>query len=514
VKKDLSRSNRMTIDVLIFTLGMMLTKISSFLINIIISAKYGAGYVSDAIIISISIPTIIFSGFVSAVSLCFVPIYKGITGGQKEKNVVTSNVLNNFLFISLVICLALFVFPKQCIRLLASGMSFEGIELAGQMTRWIAIGALFCIATGLLQGFLQANNCFKMVSISALPVNVIIAASILISNSNNLGVFVGVGGFLAYFVQNGLFLLNCIRTGFKWTPRFDFGASHFKELIKALLPILASIVIYDINTIVDKNFASVLTAGTISVLDYAYKIAGAAQGIIAYPLTTIIFTRLSELSIMKKYDKLQISINEGLQKLSFYMIPIITLLMVVSDLIVKILFMHGEFSIESTKMTTQCMVLYLIGMYAISYRAMLEKVFMSMKSTRVLAINALITVSVNILLNAIFVHKLEHNGLALATSMSMCFSVIFLWIVLKRYLSLELFKETKRTICKVSISSILTAAVLCILKKVLLVDLNDSFIIWCVELTAISLIGCFLFFIFLFITRETIFLSILRRLKK
>ena len=490
-------------SVILFAIGMLLTKFSSFLTNMVLSYKYGASVISDAVIISMNIPVILFAGFISAVSLCYIPLYKEAEREKPAKGLMITSLFMNVLTAAVAcVCVLLFIFPEFFIYVLANGMSEAGITLAGRITRWVAVAALLTGASGILGGYLQANNRFRLVSISGLPINLILAFCILLSKEDNIILFIGTGFILASLVRFLLYNNESVKIGFVWVLVFNLKDPYLKKLLLMVAPVVLGTLLYDINTIVDKSFASFLDVGSISVLDYSYKVAAAAQGILAFPLTTILYTRLSEDSSRKDFVALSNSLNDGISRLSFFMIPAISGMIVVADIIVKILFFRGNFNIEAVRITSDCLILYLIGMYAISYRALLEKVFYSLQLTRLTFQNTIITVLTNIIMDMLLYKYFGCYGLAVATSISLIVSLCYLIVLMKKKTGIIIERTNLINIFKMVAASSAMMVGMTGVRHLFIDTITGSFVENIIVLAVISVIGFVTYGAVLLLLRE------------
>ena len=232
-----------------------------------------------------------------------------------------------------------------------------------------------------------------------------------------------------------------------------------------IFPVLLGTLLYDINSIIDKNFASFLPDGNISVLDYSYKVAGAAQGILAYPITTVIYTQLSERASKKDVAGINDSIEQGFMGLSSIMIPVLTGMLCTSGFIISLLFERGAFSSSAAYATKNCLVMYLIGMFAISYRALFEKAFYSLKITKIVLLNTLVTVITNVAFDFLLCDRFESQGLAFATSASLIISCVFLFIQLKRQTGFKMRSSTLISFAKITLASAIMGLVIFFCRK-------------------------------------------------
>ena len=82
-----------TLSVMMMT---VLAKISAFAREIVLSYAYGASAISDAYLISQTIPRVIFSLVASGLATGFIPMYSRILSarGRQEADRYTSNLVN------------------------------------------------------------------------------------------------------------------------------------------------------------------------------------------------------------------------------------------------------------------------------------------------------------------------------------------------------------------------------------------------------------------------------------
>ena len=103
----------------------IVSKILGFGREIVLSYVYGASAITDAYLVSQTIPAVIF-GFVSAgVATSFIPLYSRIFNeqGQLEANRYTNNLSNALLLLSSIMVSIVFLFTQPIVKIFASGFS-------------------------------------------------------------------------------------------------------------------------------------------------------------------------------------------------------------------------------------------------------------------------------------------------------------------------------------------------------------------------------------------------------
>ena len=127
----------------------IISKIFGFVRDIILSYFYGASNVSDAYLISQTIPSVIFGFIISGLVAGFIPIYTNILQDQKEKD--ANDFMNNIITVLLIICtgiiIIVFPFAEGVVKLFASGFEGETLQLAVKLSK-ISILAIYFTEIG------------------------------------------------------------------------------------------------------------------------------------------------------------------------------------------------------------------------------------------------------------------------------------------------------------------------------------------------------------------------------
>src|SRR4029077_2764775 len=120
---------------------------------------------------------------------------------------------------------------------------------------------------------------------------------------------------------------------------------------------------------------------------------------------------------------------------SFITIPAAVGLVILREPIVQVLFQHGNFVAESTRLTARALLYYSMGLPAFASAKLIVPAFYSTHDTRTPVRVAVITLFLNVLLNVIFLFffftTLSNGGPALATAMASYFNVSVLFVLFR-----------------------------------------------------------------------------------
>lgn len=510
--------NKLAKSTIFLVVVMFLAKIISFGKDLCLSYQYGASNISDAYLVAVNIPTVLFSGIVTAVFTCYIPVYNEIKGKKPEYvNKFNSNIVNVIAVLSVFLVILYWIFPEQIINLFVSGFNEENFQLAVSMSKIMVLAMIFMAVSCVLQGYLQANGCFYLVGMMTIPTNLIMAFTIMLSDAEHLEIMIW-GTVLAYAIYLPYFFIPAYKKGFRYVPYIKLKDEYLKKLLTMIIPIFIGQMILEINVIVDKNFASGLEAGSITGLDYAYKVAMLIQATAAASISTVIYPKFSEQVVSQKITELKKTLSVSLNIVIICVIPLVIGMCVLAYPIIQLLFFRGAFSERALQITAESLICYSIGMLPIALRTIMEKVFYAYQETKIPMLNSAIGILSNIILDILLVPNIKHCGLALATSISSFITYIIFYIKLRKKIGGFGAKRMFVTVGKVGIAGGIMGIIVWMMKEALFVVMGNGTLQLMGSIISLTLVGMVIYIVLLFIFRqqEALILKnyIIKRMKK
>lgn len=456
-------------------LATIISKTLGFLRDITLSYFYGASGISDAYLISLTVPSVIFSFIGIGLSTGYIPLYSIIDQkhGEKESNKYTNNLINILFLICTVIFIIGQVFTGQIVRLFASGFEGEILLLAIRFTKISLLGIYFTGIIYIFKGFLQLKNSYIIPSLISIPFNIIIIASIFLSSKINV-MALSVGSVIAIISQLIMLVPLIYKRGYKYQFIIDVKDKYIKKMMYIALPVIIGSSINQINILVDRTIASNISVGGISALNYSNKLNAFIQGLFVTSIVTVMYPMISKMAAEKNINGLKKSVSEAISSINLLIIPITVGSMIFTQPIVRLLFGRGAFNDSAIIMTSNALFFYSIGMLGFGLREILSRAFYSMQDTKTPMINATIAVVINIILNIILSRFMGIGGLALATSISALICTGLLFISLKRKIGRFGMKNIIISFIKIVISSLVMGIVSKISFDLLLKNGNEN----------------------------------------
>lgn len=445
---------------LIIMVITILSKFLGFARELTLSYFYGATGTSDAFLVSITIPGVIFGFIGTGLATSYIPIYSSIKNyeGVIQANRFTNNLLNLILLLCSFVLIIGMLFTDSIVKLFAYGFEGYTLELAVSFTRISLFGVLFTGLTYIFTSYLQVHKKFIVPALIGLPLNFIFIIFIIISSMTN-PILLSLGIILALASQLFLLLPFAYKEGYRYSFILDSKDALLRKIIQLSLPVILGASVNQINTLVDRTLASQLAVGGISALNYANRLNGFVQGIFVLSIATVMYPLISTMAAEGNIGGLKKTLMEAMNSINILVIPATIGAIIFAEPIVSLLFGRGAFDYNAVSMTSSALFFYSLGMIGFGLREVLSRAFYSLQDTRTPMINGVIAVSLNIILNIILSKYLGIGGLALATSISAIFCILLLFISLRKKIGQIGIKNILISIGKMLFASMIMALI-------------------------------------------------------
>ncbi|TFE01657.1 murein biosynthesis integral membrane protein MurJ [Jeotgalibacillus salarius] len=459
--------------VMLLTMG---SKVIGFLRDILLSYYYGVSGISDAYLIAILIPTVIFGLLAKAISTGYIPLFTRIekNEGTAASSRFTNHVMNLLLVISTFLVLLGLVFTEALVKVFAAGFDGETLEIAVWFTRITIAGIYFTSIIRLLSAFLNVRKLFIVPTLIGLPMNAVLILSIIVSHETGYIVLLAAGNLFALFLQAVIIVYFAFKKGFRWQPVFKVRDPHLKQMTILALPIMLGTAVSQINKLVDRSLASYITEGGVSALYYANTLNAFILGVFVVSIATVMYPSISKMAAGNDHVRFKESVISGLNGVGLFVIPATIGAFLFAEPIVVLLFGRGAFDAEAVSMTSGAFFFYAAGLIGYGFREILSRAFYAMQDTKTPAVNAAIAVVINIILNFILSYFMGINGLALATSIAAFITTFLLYRQLRKHTGSLFTYEAVRSSVKILTASLIMGAVAYLMNRYLFNNLGHT----------------------------------------
>jgi putative peptidoglycan lipid II flippase len=443
------------------SVAVLFSRILGLVREQVLAALFGAGFAMDAFVVAFRIPNLLRDLFAEgALSTAFVTVFTHYD--QRLGPERTWRLANN-----VIACLAIVVGSISLLGMLLSprlvdlmapdfGLVPGKLELTATMTRIMFPFLLLVSLAAVVMGILNTREKFFIPALSSSFFNlgsIVVGASLaLILPYFGVTPIVGmawgtlVGGLLQLLVQTP----QLRRVGFHLQWVVDWRDEGLKQIFRLMLPAVVGLSASQINVFINTFYASSCAQGSVSWLNYAYRLVHLPQGLFGVALSVATLPMVSRFAAHRDLPAMKAAFKSSLALAMLLTIPAAAGLIALAGPICSVIFQHGRFTILDTQQTAAALVLYSLGLFAFAGVKILVPVFYTLNDTRIPVMGSFITVAANVLLINLTIAPLGHRAIALSTSLSMLVNLLFLGVALHRKVEGYAVRDLLLTLAKVT----------------------------------------------------------------
>lgn len=393
---------------------------TTFLENSVIAAYFGLSIMLDAFLAAKALPDFFASLIGAAEHANLIPraTKTGLQAGNTEYQAfVTTFLFGGVLaFLPLGIIGAL-VSPYLVQNVLTFEAEAKNIAIVTLQTMFLILPLMIFLFTG--RGVLEIGNNFWAGSLPGI-LRSLLAIGLAITFAYLFGPFVllyailissvlGAILFVVLLARRDLFLgMNW--SWFKWSPIVI-------RTIFAALPASLILSVYQFYPLIDRLMISTLDVGAVSGLFFAFQIVLIPHTLINSSASAVLFPTLARQHLANNEQEVSRIMTRGLRTLALLGIIGSVFLILFRMFIVSIIFERGNFNVDDTVFTSNILLFYGIGFWALGPISILTRMLLAMQNHILLFFLGLGAVIAKITLNFLLL-RWDALGFALATSLT------------------------------------------------------------------------------------------------
>lgn len=423
------------------SVAVLFSRILGLIREQVLATLFGAGLAIDAFVVAYRIPNLLRDLFAEgALSTAFVTVFSNYDQrlGPERTWRLANNVLMCVSLLVGAISLAGMIFAPQLVELMVPdfGLVPGKLELTATMTRIMFPFLLLVSLAAVVMGILNSKGKFFIPALSSSFYNLgsigVGVSLALILPGFGVSAIVGmawgtlVGGLLQFLVQTP----QLRRVGYEPQVVCDWRDEGLRQVFRLMLPAVVGLSASQINIFINTFYASSCVQGSVSWLNYAYRLVHLPQGLFGVALSVATLPMVSRFAAHLDMAAIKDAFRSSLSLAMIFTIPAAAGLIALADPICAVIFQHGRFTAWDTQQTAAALILYSLGLFAFAGAKILVPVFYALNDTRIPVVGSFITVAANIALINLTIAPLGHRAIALSTSLSMMVNLVFLGVAL------------------------------------------------------------------------------------
>ncbi len=481
-----TRNRQIARSTLTVMVAFAVAKAISLVQTVIIANVFGVGQEWDSFVTANSIPDLIFTLIAGgALAHAFIPIFTSFLARDDLSGAwrTTSHVINTIFSVTLVLSILVFVFaPWLVANVVAPGFDEVGQQQTVELMRILLVSTLIFSVSGISMGILQSFNHFLLPALAPImfDLGILFGAGFLIKPFGVHGI--AYGAVLGAAMHFGIQVPGLIRFRARWQAGFGFNDPVLWQVIRLMLPRVAGLGVFSLNFLVMNNIASRLGTGSVSALNWGWRLMQIPETLIGTAMGTVIFPTLAALSELGDESGKREAMSGALRFILIATIPSAVGLIVLGRPLISLL-ERGAFDASASALVYSTLRFFALGLVVHSSLEIVARSFYADKNTLTPLWAALGGATINLVLSyslsgvvlvesrpyynllagqfpQLGLHSATGNvgGLALANSLGTAFEVLsLLWLLRRRWHGAN-ESALGRTILKTLAASLVMAA--------------------------------------------------------
>ncbi len=407
--------------------------VSGLVLDVSIAATYGAGVATDAFFVSARLPLGLVAIVMVGANQALVPAIS--TSLERDGRRATHRLVSTLISLTLVGGLALVALiglvAWPLMRVTAPGLSSQSVSLAASLARVMFLVVPLVALAEILRAYLNSRYSF----VAPAAMNVVmngLAAALIIGLS--AGIAVVAWAYVAgAFAQAAFMLAMAYRRGFRYRPSFRARDPRVTAVARLLVRPLIGAGLNPVARVGEQLFTSFMPTGSITVLNYAYRLVSAIGGSVLFRSVVVaIVPRLTSATAKGRSDEVRRTTRLGVKIMLLLSLPLTAFMAVLARPAALAVFRRGNFSRNDASMLGIVLAVFSVSLVGSAVQRAMLAPFFAKLDTRTPLRNTVYGVVANLLLIPICVLPFGRSeegiiGIALAYSLAQYVNVAHAW---------------------------------------------------------------------------------------
>jgi putative peptidoglycan lipid II flippase len=435
--------------------GVAVVTVAGQLLNVaqemVIAAKFGTSTSTDAYKMALVIPTMLALELATIVGAIVIPVFH-----EQRKSLTPSEIFSvglNFMgTVAFVVAGTVCVFAPYLMDAVAGGFSQETRQMATFLLRVLSLGIFLTLISLFLSNVLNANKYFILPAFQRM---FLYAGTLtfLILIGHSLGIAAAAFGFV---IGIGLFVIVQMIVILRQTS-YSFTLNPGHPVIKSMVLLAAPLIFYSflnqLNVLIEKRIVSGFEPGSLSALDFAFKLSAFFINFLVVGINTVLFPTLSESFTTDNRQRISSIFSMLMKGLAAIIAPTTMAFILLGKPLVHLVFERGSFDARSTMLTSQALTFYAIGLTGQACVSSLPRFYQAFRKNSSLLKMGVVVIIFNVCAMLLLSHEFGFIGVAAATSLTSTLFSFLLFFNLRSKVIMDLW-ELSRTIVKICVATI------------------------------------------------------------
>ena len=391
--------------------GILISRIVGLIRQRIFAHYFGSSGEGDAFSAAFRIPNFLQNVFgEGALSASFIPVYAKLLAQKDEKQAgrVANAIFCILALVTSIIVLIGVLATPYIVTAIAAGFEAERRDLTITLVRIFFPGAGLLVLSAWCLGVLNSHHRFFISYTAPVAWNAAIIFALVFFGSRldlaHLAEATAWGSVVGSALQFGVQLPAVLRLLDSVRPALELASEQVRQVLRSFFPVFISRGVVQISAFVDAFLASFLGEGAVVALNYAQSL---------YTLPVSLFgmsVSAAELPAMSKSlgatevvaETLRHRLDQGLQRISFFIVPSAMAFLALGDVIAAVLYQTGKFTEDDSRYVWIILAGASIGLLASTLGRLYSSTYYALRDTRTPLIFAVVRVGLTTVVGYVF----------------------------------------------------------------------------------------------------------------
>ena len=419
----------------VFTVGVKLVSLGS---TLVIASFFGTGDDLEAYLIAFLLPSTAMSVICGAFGSALIPTYVQVREqhGTAHAQALFSRIM--FLAAGLLglVSVGFAVLFPYLLPLLASGFTPAKLALAIRLSYFLLPVIVVKGVATIYGAVLNAEERFSLVAAAPALVPAATIAFMLLWPVPATRIYALAAGTVAGMLGELIAVSWALKSRgtAALLPRRSAPSEASRQVVSQYFPLLAGAMLMSGTTFVDQAMAASLAAGDLASLSYGGRFVGVILLVISGAIATAVLPYFSRLVDARDWMALRSLLRVYVARIFLLTTGAAVLLIIFSEPLIGFVLERGMFSGGDTVLVGRIQAVYALQIPFYVCGMMFVRLISSLKANHILVIGSLGNLTVNIVLNLIFMQIWGVTGIALSTVCVYLFSCVYIMIMAYRKL--------------------------------------------------------------------------------
>ena len=404
-------------------MGNLTSRLLGFLREILYAHFFGAGHLMDAFFVAQTIPAFLERSFGEGAStVAVIRWHRDLRSKGRATAAAAFRLLSwrGLLLLGLA-CIFQASTSESLVRLLAPGFGADDVARAARLTVLLAPLGIGLVGRKALSGLLTAQYRFPAVAATPVLINITLIAVVTLFHRSLGTDAIALGLLAANLIGLGFLALAARSVLLAPAPeRGDRRAARrsTRNAQRLMLPIVGAATVGQLGLITDRFLASSMGPGSVSALFYAWRLLSIPAALLTSSIPTAVYPRICALAAANDNAALTRFLGLALRGTLLLLLPAACTMFALREPLVRVVFQHGAFDAQATRITASVLGFYLFVFVAQVPLTLFSRTYHALADTTTPVVASTVTMFLNIGLSIALARPMGVQGLALATAIA------------------------------------------------------------------------------------------------